>query len=190
MAKAKPTIYDPNKDATYELDSSEEWDFYQWLLEGYEHGLIDSYTYHVKSYELIPKHVYEVLKQLKTKTKTIQKTLLRQHEYTPDFEVNVSEHFYEIFGDKTILTKIDHVSKNPYVIDIKGAFQRNGGSRSFAIDCKLMYETHGIYVFKVIPDKLFEETFLPERCKYTLKKKQLKKKYDNENYKRISEAVA
>ncbi len=186
MAKPKPTIYDVHVGETFTLDSIEEYDFYHWVLEGYENGLIDSYNYHIRSYELIPKQTYEVLKQLKTKTKTITKTLLRPHEYTPDFEINLSDRFYELFGDKTCLTKIPHVANNPLTLDIKGQFQRNGGARSFTIDRKLMYEKYGIYIFKVVPDVLFKETYVPNECRFTLKKRQPKKKY-LEGFKTISE---
>jgi len=187
--KIKPTIYDKNIDQTIELDSMEEYDFYQWLLEGFESGLVKSYQYHIVSYPLTPKQSYNALVSLKTKTKEVTKTLFQPHEYTPDFIVEFTDKFFNTFG-KTPLTSIPYVSKNPFVIDIKGAFARNGGDRTFSINRKLMYHFHTIYIHKIVPDDLFKATWVPNECRYTLKQRKEKTKYQSKEWKTIDEAIS
>ena len=40
-----------------------------------------------------------------------------------------------------------------------------------------MMQKHGIYVNKVVPEKLFKKTWCPEACRYTGVKKQPVKKF-------------
>ena len=188
-SKVKPTIFDPNLNQTITLDSNEECEFYHWLLEGHSKGLVKTYNYHIRSYPLTPKQTYVHLQSLKTKSKEVIKTLFQPHEYTPDFIVEFTDKFFNTF-DKTLLTSIPYVSKNPFVIDIKGQFARNGGAREFSINRKLMYHFHNIYVHKVIPEEFFKVTWLPNECKFTLKKKQVKTKYDSKEWKSIDEAIS
>jgi len=179
-------IVDHIKNKHIVLDSIEEYEFYHWLLEGFEHELIKSYDYHVESYLLTPKKTYTEIIPLKTKTKEVTKTLFQAHEYAPDFIVEFTDKFFNTFS--TPLTSTPRVSKNPFIIDIKGSFARNGGDRSFSINRKLMYHMHNIYIHKIVPDALFKTTWVPKECRITLKKRQLRKKY--ETFKTIDEVLA
>ena len=42
-----------------------------------------------------------------------------------------------------------------------------------------MYDKYQIYINKLIPEKFFQLTWVPEKCKITAKTKQIRKKYEN-----------
>lgn len=140
------------------FDSEEELHFVYWLED-----LNIPYEYHpeplilsdsVYTYEEVP---------LKTKTKTVRHTLLRPCTYGADFKIKVADMDMGIYK----MTKWLSDSKDIY-IDIKGRFGANSqDGAKFSIVQKWTYQRHGIYVNKVIPEYLFNETFCPTRCRYT-----------------------
>jgi|TARA_R110000765_G_scaffold7963_4_gene26051 hypothetical protein len=165
--KAKPSCDD------IEFDSEEELEFYHWVKEALEFGFISKYDYNNISYDLAPKQSYQVTKQLKTKTKVVDKHLFHAHIYTPDF-ILYPDTRWKLLKDEH---KLLELNDKPIVIDVKGTFQMHDGSRSFSMNQKWMYDKHGIYVNKLIPCKFFALTWLPEACKYTKKTKKLRAKY-------------
>ena len=150
-----------------EFDSQEELEFWHWLNEAYEAGLIAGYEYHKRSWALSEKQTYTDIVELKTKIKEVEKHLMHPHVYTPDFE---------IFGAKDI-GLIDVHQDGWHVVDVKGTFNMYGGDREFSINQKWMYDKHGVYVHKVVPEKLFKKTWCPELVRYTPKTGKLRKKY-------------
>jgi len=155
-----------------EFDSNEEIEFYQWILEAVEAGFISDFTYQPSSYHLSSRKSMEIIKQLKTKIKSVDKFLLHPHEYTADFIFSPTDTFPTNLGGLIRTTK-----HTKFVIDVKGTFQANGGDRSFSINQKWVYDKHGVYVNKVIPEKLFKSTWVPELARFTPKTKKLKAKY-------------
>jgi hypothetical protein len=168
MKKQKPTY------KGVEYDSQEEIEFFMWIEEGIKAGLImPKVIYQPEAYELSPKQTKTVLKQLKTKVKEVEKHLFHPHKYTADFEftfrvkgLNLN---LPLEGGKWSDTKI--------VVDVKGSFNQHGGDRVFSINQKLVYDTHGDYVNKVVPEKLFKSTWCPQGARLTSKTRQIKKKY-------------
>jgi len=156
------------------FDSNEEVDFYHWCLEAKKYKIISEFSYNTTEYNLSPKQTLTVTKQLKTKIKEIEKSLLNPHSYTPDFNIIAGERWELMKNSKLIST---HDNNTEYVIDVKGSFQLHDGSRSFSINCKWMYDKYGIYINKVVPEKFFKLTWLPEKCKLSPKKRQIRKKY-------------
>lgn len=130
------------------LDSQEELDFCYWAQEGVEHGLLESWDFHKHSYPLSPKQTRTVEVQLKTKVKIVEKHLLHDHVYTPDFIIKTTDKFEKTFPKHGLVQSADE--PNVYVIDTKGAFAKNGGGRSFSINQKWLYHVHSTYVNKVI----------------------------------------
>lgn len=154
----------------FSVDSNEEVAFIHWCEELYKLKLIDidfNIFYQPDSYELIPKVKYFEGKK--------ERTLLREHNYTLDFIIIMTEELYSLFPalQKYLISSQD---KKCY-IDIKGTFNKNGGDRTFSINQKLMYNRYELYVNKIIPDKLFQLSFLPEKERYSPKKHQLREKY-------------
>ena len=159
------------------LRSDAEKEFYAWLLESEQAGLIQDIQYESQSFELISKKTIIIEKQLKTKTKTIEKTLLLAHSYTPDFVFKVSnERFKQLFYAG---------SNNLCFTDIKGTWSNRGSLQEFSINKKLMFDRFNIYINKIIPADIFKKTFCPEYARFSLIKKKERDKYLK--YKTISE---
>jgi len=158
-----------------EFDSEEELEFYYWCEEAVKYKFLESFKYNHKSYELCDKQTYIEIKQLKTKTKTVEKHLFHPHKFSPDFWLIKGER-WNLLEDKHKLLSL-HDDKTEIVIDTKGTFQMHDGSRSFSMNQKWTYDKYGVYVNKVIPQKFFKLTWLPEQAKMTKKTKQVKKKY-------------
>ena len=150
-----------NKEETY---------FSYYLDELLEHGIIDSYTYEEITFGLSSdiKYSYTKVTELKTKTKyeDITKSLLKPCTYTPDFIIEVSKAILGFIG------VIDTLGKQPLVVsgenpkcyvDVKGMFagRTNSTQYTFPLKQKWMYQKYGIYTNKVIPYKLFAQTFTP-----------------------------
>lgn len=154
----------------FKVDSNEEVGFLHWCEDLVKQNLIEinlECFYQPPAYELLPP-----VKILDGKK---EKTLLREHNYTLDFIIKIKPELFNIFPklSKYLINSFD----NYCYIDIKGMFNKNGGDRSFAINQKLLYNKYQIFVNKVIPDKLYEYSFLPSLERYSPKKKQLREKY-------------
>ena len=148
------------------MDSQEERDFYEWLLEAENHGIISSIQYHSESFELSGRATMKAKKQLKTKTKDIEKFLLHPHRYTPDFVFD----WQGMFNPFTTL-------QNTTWVDVKGTFGKYGDTKQFRINQKWVFSKFGIYINEVVPEKLFAKTWLPEACRLTPKTRKPVKKY-------------
>lgn len=171
-----------------EFDSQNEVDFYCWLIEAKENNLIKSFEYQPISFDLSDeiKSFYTKTRKLKTKTVTKQETkaMLHKHVYTPDFIIRgLSKQFKSLN-----LNLPDFIfDLNSFYIDTKGFNSRYGDKASFPINQKWVYQLHGIFVAKVIPEKWFKKTWVPMKVRLTDKKKQVQKKYINT--KTISEFI-
>lgn len=184
----KYTITDPyQNNKVIPLDSQEELQFYNWCIELAKYNLIKTWSeensiYQPPSLPLSDK----ALGENSQNKRTYNKTLLRDHVYTPDFQITINK--YQL--DKMFPNALDKLMYTTdicnednqfvtYTIDIKGTFARGDGGRSFSINQKWVYAVHHIYINKVIPDILFEKTFIPEVERYTPKTNKLRQKYIN-----------
>jgi hypothetical protein len=170
-----------------EFDSREEIEFYMWLEEAFEHELITGSEYQPKSYCLSKKQTRMELKQLKTKKKRVEKHLLHPHKYTADFRFGLTRKGKEIalpfIYNEVIEEDYDELGKIYFrhynaVVDIKGSFNQHGGDREFSINQKWVFDKYGVYINKVVPEKLFKATWCPAEARLTEKTKQVKKKYE------------
>lgn len=175
------------------FDSHEELIFSWYLQELKEARYVHSWVHHPESYILSPAQRYTYRKELKTKTKLIEITLLREHKYTADFHIDWGEKAVGVFFN-TSFSKKD-LRKFPFivnsdgfnwfsVIEVKPVFSMYNSQREFALNQKWLYFKHEIYAQKIIalnPKKtgLFQTTFTPYKFLYTPKTKKLK----NLNYK-------
>lgn len=162
----------------YRFDSKEELDVFEWILEAKKFGFVEEYEYQPKSFEL-----FSGFKNEKGKF------IVRPHVYTADFKVKFTNEWVEFrkLNKIKIFDKIDEI--NVYM-DIKGSWSIYDDGRSFQINSKWVLDKFGIYVWKVIPIKLFEKTWLPENCILTRKTKKISAKYskfktfNNKNFKK------
>lgn len=154
MSKKQKPIYNS---ITY--DSHEEVYFAKWLDEAVKFGIIKDYEYQPNSFLLSEK-----------KTNAFNKHLLHKHIYTADFKFRtvsnyVNKEFYGLIG-----SEIKKVSNNEFIIDIKGGFNRHGGDRGFSINQKWVAKEYNLFVNKVVPEKFFKKSWIPENIrKYNLR---------------------
>lgn len=184
----KYTITDPyQNNKVIPLDSQEELQFYNWCIELAKYNLIKIWSEENTIYQPPSLLLSEkALGENQQNKRTYNKTLLRDHVYTPDFRITINK--YEL--DKLFPNALDKLMYTTdicdennqfvtYTIDIKGMFARGDGGRSFSINQKWVYAVHHIYINKVVPDILFEKTFVPEAERYTPKTNKLRQKYVN-----------
>lgn len=155
-----------------DFDSQEEYHFYHWLMEAEKKELVSDILYQPYKLELSPRFSVEYKKQLKTKTKICDKFLFHPHSYTPDFCFNP---FYGWLDQYFINTA--YLGKITVWVDVKGTFNRFGDSKQFSINQKWVYDKYEIYIEKIVPEKLFKETWVPEIARLSPKRKQPVKKY-------------
>ena len=149
------------------FDSLEEEHVYEWIIEAKALGFIDEITYQPESFVL-----YNGLKNSKGKY------IVRPHVYTADYKLKMTDKWKTFVKDNKIKILNDFYYNNDYLyIDVKGQFNKFSGDREFSINHKFMLAIHNIYVWKVIPKKLFEKTWLPKNCVFTAKTKKISKKY-------------
>lgn len=151
------------------FDSKNEQMFWWWLEEAEDAGLIHIGMRCEKGVDTLmvipPKtKTYEV--QLKTKVKQVRKSLLRKLSYTPDFEFMVDKGGLidrEIFKEGKFTGKYVSV-----MVDVKSSIGNNYGNNqtavTFPIIQKVLYHLHGIYIHKVIVEKLFKKTWCPAKA--------------------------
>jgi len=152
--------------------SDEEFWVYLWLKAAEEHELVSDINYQPETFLLCPRASVPIRKELKTKTKIVDLFLFRPHQYTADFSFFVSNKIKHLFvAPKFTSEKV--------VIDVKGSFNMYGDPKQFSINQKWCWDKFGVYVEKIIPEKLFKKSFVPEICRLTPKKRQPVKKYIN-----------
>lgn len=149
--------------------NNEELFFSYYLDEMKEQGLIESYEYEPETFELSSEITFDYVKttQLKTKTKTENKTkaLLHKHCYTPDFKIEPVNCYDDnkLFNQSCQLPIFIMERGFHWWCDIKG---QHAGKLStavtFPLNQKWMFSIHGIYVQKIKPFDLFKQTFTPK----------------------------
>lgn len=154
------------------FDSDEEKQFHFWLIEAESHGLVKDIFYHYDVFELSPRVAVKYQKQLKTKSKTVERFLFHPHNYTSDFTFVVTDEILHPFFVNTA-----YIGSTSVVVDVKGTFNRFGDPKQFSLNQKWVMDKFGVYVEKVVPVKLFQKTWVPEACRYTPKQKKPVKKY-------------
>jgi len=169
---------------THNYSSFEELVFFHWLKECEQADLISNSIYQPESFLLSDKQFISIIKKYKTKVrqeekeKTIKRVLLSSHHYTADWNFKLNTHLFNT---------VFHPDTTNIFVDIKGSYTRNGDGRDFIINQKWVYDKYGIYIYKIIPDIFFKETFAPDfirkhrpgKQKEYIKTKKNRKKYDN-----------
>lgn len=147
-----------------EFDSSEEVQFYKWLLELESKGFINKITAQPESFILSQPFIRKKIIHMKRVADKIkEEVLINGHKYTCDFEVEWSkemteELFTRIFGIKT------YFSAPKTYFEIKPSFDQNNMTRLAKINIKWVFHNTGEFVVMVIPEKLFATTFTPAGC--------------------------
>lgn len=151
--------------------SDEEFFIAHWLSEAEEAGLLSGIEYQPESFPLSGRIAVPYTKQLKTKTKKCEKFLFQPHIYTADFHFKVGPALQEFFINS------EYLGTRWIIIDVKGSFNKFGDSKQFSINQKWVWDKFGTYVEKIIPEKLFKNTWVPSVCRFSPKIKKPVKKY-------------
>jgi hypothetical protein len=154
-----------------EFQSNEEWFFYNWLIEARKRNLVSCIEYQPAAYKLSERVAVMYEKKMKTKKKYVEKFLFHPHSYTPDFRFIVHPLLENFF------VRSRYMQECEVVVDVKGQFNKFSDQKQFAINQKWVYVKYGVYVEKIIPEKLFKKTWCPVVCRWSPKKKQPVKKY-------------
>ena len=166
--------------------SGEEWYMTWWLEDLLKSSIITEYLYEPNNFILSKATSYPILRQLKTKTKIDQLSLIQEHSYTPDFRVKWNKKYehviYRQIDDTTCRNKppffavVSPKTGDHYTfIEVKGSFDYNNMTRQFRVSQKWMYDKYKIFIELVIIPKLFQKTFVPKRYLRTDNDRQFRK---------------
>lgn len=162
------------------VDSNEEIQAFYWLDTCKENGLVDYYTYQPKTFALSDAvYIQEKVVSKKGIEKTVNVKLLNEHVYSPDFMIKFSKKFIDLIEENKYLKRLFRGIdlRNNVYIDVKGSFLRNDAGRSFSINKKWMFYKYDILIVKFVPEEIFKETFCPDECFLSPKKKMPVKKF-------------
>lgn len=157
------SAYDNVHDATLSCDSQEEVDFIEWLNEAIELSVIDDFHYQPCTFELFKSEKYvDVYGK--------QRTLFREHSYTPDFMIEFDPNKNLELAKELKLQQNDLSNSSCSVyIDVKGTFNRT--ERSFGFNQKWVWQKFKTYIYKLVPTMFFKKFGVPEKCVLTAKTK-------------------
>lgn len=136
-----------------QLDSKEEMYIVWWLQELKDQSLIEDFE---RSKEFV----------LSPKRSIVEGKIIREHSYTPDFDINWSVNGGDLFvGYKGS----PFTYSDPYksIIEVKPQYDSNNMTRLFRINQKWVMDKYNIYVDLIQPESLFKKTFCPDRFRYT-----------------------
>lgn len=150
--------------------SFEELTFHHWLMECKKENLISDIQYQPEPFILSEKKSIDITKRYMTpktkekRSKIVKKHLLDAHAYTADWAFKLlTDDFNDLFFAIPEDNDGYKLSYNHIVfVDVKGNYDLNHSNREFSINQKWVYDLYSIYVYKIIPDDLFNKTFAPE----------------------------
>lgn len=166
-------------------DSNEEVEFHHWLTEAEDKGLVDHVIYQPSPFVLSQEVSLTYAKQMKTKVKHVKKHLLRPHMYTADFVFCPTVVWWQYFGQDFLWSSSDVVQSDRQRIgeriwvDVKGSWTGRGGTQELSINKKWVYQKYGVIINTVRPTKLFQKTWVPDKCRLTPKQLKPRKRYED-----------
>lgn len=155
------------------FDSREEVWMAMWLEELKENGFVKFWEKITQPIQLFFPATFQYTKvtQLKKSQKKQLKpfTLLNGLSYTPDFEITWTEKGWKLFvsliGDEInpkswFFSYTKH--KMTTWVEVKPIFDQNGKTAKFSIIQKILWREQRLFVDLIIPENLFEATFIPK----------------------------
>ena len=173
--KKKQILFnDPIHNQVVDVDSSEEWYTYAWVVELQEMGLIKDFEYQPECFPLSPKFVYTPYTAPGSKPMK-ERFLFHPHVYTADFKLTTFidsdkavNYFSQVFKiDKGSVRKDADTGRlvTDIWLDVKGGWMRQ--NEAFSINQKLVFEKHGVYINKFIPKQAFQKLGCPKLATQT-----------------------
>ena len=176
--KSKKIFFDEFLNSNIEIDSQEEYQFYNWIIEAKKMNIILDYIYQPNSFLLTEKTLYT---PLFNNPKNKEKHLFAEHIYTADFKIIIDYKYGEIFSKYFKLSKnnLNADGNIEIYIDVKGGFMSNDSGRSFSINQKLVYEKYKILISKLVPKDFFLKLGCPKNLFFTEKTHKKSKVFEN-----------
>jgi hypothetical protein len=150
---------------TKEISTEEKW-MKIYFEELKEKGFIKELIYQPEPIILSDIILVKVEKELKTKVKYEDKTLISKHIYTPDFEIlwNTDKLHEDLFKDSYTKWPLFFSVCNRSFVEVKGNFDMNNMQRHFNSAIQpWIYQRYNIYVNLVKVPDIFKETFIPTK---------------------------
>jgi len=147
---------------TYPND--DELAFHFWCVEAKNAGHIRDWRYQSPTFPLSEKRTRTVEKRMKTKTKTVERVVLRKHSYTPDFTIIGPR------GNICTLPEFAEINHSPYpdhYIDVKPKFEpHHARTEVFRINQKWVASKYDVLVNSVVPSEFFSRAWVPEKIAF------------------------
>lgn len=163
-------MLDTRTNNNIDVDSLEEVEVFEWLLEAMKLGIVVDFEYQPSSYVL-----FEGAKYKDSKGK--ERCLFRDHIYSPDFSITFDVSNVRLLDEFKLPVIDDNRKTAKIVVDVKGAFMTNGSGRSFSLNQKWVFQKYGIYVYKLVPKEFFRKFGITESLMYTKKIRKPSSKY-------------
>lgn len=157
------------------IDSAGELHFMWFCEELVNNGFIEQF-HKSKTYNLFEGLKNTFIKEMKTKNKEVEETLLHPHNYTPDWEIiwenKAKNIFFTELGEKKEKAFISQIINpiifselcyNNSIIEIKPSYDFQNMSRLSVINVKWMMDKYNLFINQIQTDKLFKSTFTPKR---------------------------
>ena len=156
--------------------------YFSWYLDDLvKYGYVSWYKYESKTFKLLDEAKSTWDKKLKTKVVATELHLFQDMCYTPDFEICFTEKALGVFCNGKPAIKrpyfigvVEDEITNEYTtfIDVKGNAGSIYGIKSSSVVTfpyiqKIAWDKLRIYFQKIVPQKLFNDTFTPSRYLYT-----------------------
>ena len=182
---AKSSIKDIKGYASRKKFRSDDEVFFAWFLdELLEEGYVDNWTYEEETFELVESHKVPWKRQMRTKVREEEFTLIQGCTYQPDFKIYWNEKAKGLFYYDAAFDIHKPEGKLPYFyardgvsrIEIKPSHDFQNKTAQAVIKIKWLLQVKNIYVQVVNPipkvsksggikpkDALFHALFVPER---------------------------
>jgi len=148
-----------------DFDSWDEHQFYLWILDGKELGLIEEAKFYPTPFVLSEEQRWTKEVQLKTKIRYDDKKLLGERVYTADAIIRFSVLFsvlfpgYELHRDKeTLNTFTAWFDVKP---SVNPKYLKYSSGKTFPLNQKWVYQKYGVYINRVMMKVLFHKTWCP-----------------------------
>lgn len=173
--EGRKTVYFRSDIPDLLMDSKGEVYISLWLDQLIKAGYVKEWNAQPEPFILTEKVTREIEKQLKTKTKLVESSVLTNMSYTADFKIVWTQ---KAFDDNLVIEYSSKIKKEPHhLFAFSGTsyleakpdnlscktFDQNGMTKSVRAKIKQVYDKHNIIVELVFTNKLFRDTFLPDR---------------------------
>lgn len=161
--RSQLTCFDDVHNQVLSVDSAEEIDTLNFLVEATRLSIINDFSYQPPAFQLFDNAKYQDVYNK-------QKTLFREHIYTPDWVLDFSPSSQlELAKEfKVPYEELSNAHCSVY-IDSKGTF--NITERSFGYNQKWVWQQFKKYIYKLVPKVFFKKWGVPEKSMLTNKTK-------------------